>query len=247
LRRGQVKEWLVSMKDKLLVITGGSRGIGREVAALFYRSGYHIVNLSRSVCDLSFAQNIQLNLAEKHWPEGLIKRLRSVAEKSQEVCLIHNAAALENDSINTLDADTLRRVLEVNVVAPQKLNKILLPSMKAGSSILYVGSTLAEKAVPNAYSYVLSKHASAGMMKANCQDLAGLGIHTASVCPGFTDTELLRGHIGNDHSTLTNIAERSTFQRLIKPEEIAKTLLFCAENQVINGSLIHANLGQIEQ
>ena len=247
MRRGRVKEWLASMKDKLLVITGGSRGIGREVAALFYRSGYHIVNLSRSACDLPFAVNIQLNLAEKHWPEGFIKQLRSVAEKSQEVCLIHNAAALENDSINTLDADTLRQVLEVNVVAPQKLNKILLPSMKAGSSILYVGSTLAEKAVPNAYSYVLSKHAGAGMMKANCQDLAGMGIHTASVCPGFTDTEMLRGHIGNDHPTLTNIAERSTFQRLIKPEEIARTLLFCAKNQVINGSLIHANLGQIEQ
>jgi len=235
------------MKNKLLVITGASRGIGREVAALFYRSAYHVMNLSRSPCDLPFAQNIQLDLSDKYWSEVIVKQLHNAAEDSDEVCLIHSAAMLKNDSIETLDADTLRRVLEVNVVAPQKLNRILLPSMKAGSSILYVGSTLAEKAVPNAYSYVLSKHASAGMMKANCQDLAGLGIHTASVCPGFTDTEMLRGHIGNDHSTLTNIAERSTFQRLIKPEEIAKTLLFCAENQVINGSLIHANLGQIEQ
>jgi len=235
------------MKNKLLVITGASRGIGREVAALFYRSAYHVMNLSRSPCDLPFVQNIQLDLSDKHWSEVIVKQLHNAAEDSDEVCLIHSAAMLNNDSINTLDADTLRRVLEVNVVAPQKLNQILLPAMKTGSSILYVGSTLAEKAVPNAYSYVLSKHAGAGMMKANCQDLAGRGIHTASVCPGFTDTEMLRAHLGNDLSSLTRIAEHSTFQRLIKPVEIARTLLFCAENPVINGSLIHANLGQIEQ
>jgi NAD(P)-dependent dehydrogenase (short-subunit alcohol dehydrogenase family) len=132
-------------------------------------------------------------------------------------------------------------------VAPQKLNKALLAVMKPGSSILYVGSTLAEKAVPNAYSYVLSKHAGAGIMKANCQDLSGRGIHTASVCPGFTDTQMLRQRVGNDPAAVKQLTNRSAFQRLIEPEEIARTLLFCSRNPAINGALIHANLGQLEQ
>lgn len=110
--------------------------------------------------------------------------------------------------------------------------------MKAGSSLLYIGTTLAEKGVPNAYSYVLSKHAGAGMMKANCQDLAGRGIHTASVCPGFTDTEMLRAHVGNDAGVLTQLAKHSTYQRLIEPVEIAQILLFCAANPVIKGACI---------
>lgn len=234
------------MKNRLLVITGASSGIGRETAALFCHAGYRIINLSRSPCDLPSTVNLPLDLSDIKWPKDVLERLVSATEKSDEVCLIHSAAVFENDSIDTLEANLLRRVLEVNVVAPQKLNKALVPVMKPGSSILYVGSTLAEKAVPNAYSYVLSKHAGAGMMKANCQDLSGRGIHTTSVCPGFTDTKMLRDHLGDDPAEFKKIAAHSTFNRLIEPEEIARTLLFCAQSPVINGSLIHANLGQIE-
>jgi NAD(P)-dependent dehydrogenase (short-subunit alcohol dehydrogenase family) len=234
------------MKNSLLIISGASSGIGRETAALFYHAGYRIINLSRSPCDLALVLNIPIDLSKKKWPNDVLERLVSAAENSDEVCLIHSAAVFENDSIESLDADKLRRVLEVNVVAPQKLNKALVPVMKPGSSILYVGSTLAEKAIPNAYSYVLSKHAGAGMMKANCQDLSGRGIHTTSVCPGFTDTQMLRDHLGDDPVEIKKIAAHSTFNRLIEPGEIARTLLFCAQNQVINGSVIHASLGQIE-
>ena len=118
--------------------------------------------------------------------------------------------------------------------------------MQSGSSIIYVGSTLSEKAVANSFSYVTSKHAIIGSMRATCQDLAGTNIHTACVCPGFTDTDMLRTHVGESEDILTAIAEGVTFQRLLKPEEIAKTLYFCATNPAINGSVIHANLGQIE-
>ena len=135
--------------------------------------------------------------------------------------------------------------------------------MKPGSSILFVGSTLATQAVPGkhtddatsnqhnfvlllgAFSYVTSKHAMVGMMRATCQDLIGTGIHTCCVCPGFTDTEMLRTHVGNDEEILRDIAQISIFGRLIEPDEIACTLHFAASNPVINGSILHANLGQV--
>ena len=114
------------------------------------------------------------------------------------------------------------------------------------SAIIYLGSTLAEKAVANSFSYVTSKHAVIGMMRATCQDLDGTGIHTACVCPGFTDTEMLQVHLGDDEDVLAGITKLSTFGRLITPEEIAATICFAALNPVVNGSVIHANLGQIE-
>jgi NAD(P)-dependent dehydrogenase (short-subunit alcohol dehydrogenase family) len=117
--------------------------------------------------------------------------------------------------------------------------------MAPGSSILYVGSTLGEKAVPNSFSYVTSKHASIGMMRSTCQDLAGTGIHTACINPGFTDTEMLREHVPAD--VMPQIAAMSAFERLIQPEEIAQTLLFAAQSPVINGATINANLGQVER
>jgi len=83
-----------------------------------------------------------------------------------------------------------------------------------------------------------------GMMRATCQDLNGKEIHTACICPGFTDTEMLRTHLPED--AIESIAEMNVFGRLIQPEEIAASLLFAAENPVVNGSVIHANLGQVE-
>ena len=79
------------------------------------------------------------------------------------------------------------------------------------------------------------------------KDLAGRGIHTAVVSPGFTDTEMLRDHVGGNQETLDAIAGMSTQHRLIRPDEIAATIAFCIDNPVINGAVIHANLGQIER
>ena len=136
-------------------------------------------------------------------------------------------------------------MFEVNLVAPNTLNAWTLPRMRAGSSILYVGSTLSDKAVPGSFSYVTSKHAMIGMMRATCQDLAGSGIHTACVCPGFTDTEMLRTHVPAD--AMGVISGMSAFGRLIEPREIAETLWWSAHNPVINGAVLHATLGQVER
>ena len=98
----------------------------------------------------------------------------------------------------------------------------------------------------NSFSYVVSKHAQLGMMRATCQDLMGSGIHTALVCPGFTDTEMLRTHIGVDPEVENAIASLNSFDRLIEPEEIAELIRWGHHNPVINGAVLHANLGQKE-
>ena len=100
------------------------------------------------------------------------------------------------------------------------LNHHLISKLNPGSSILYVGSTLGEKAVINSFSYSISKHALIGMMRATCQDLAGTGIHTACINPGFTNTEMLREHIPQE--IMPEIAKMSSFERLIEPQEIAE-------------------------
>jgi NAD(P)-dependent dehydrogenase (short-subunit alcohol dehydrogenase family) len=67
------------------------------------------------------------------------------------------------------------------------------------------------------------------------------------ICPGFTDTEQIRAMIGGDPGTLAALTGMSAFDRLIEPEEIAETVAFAAHAPVLNGALIHANLGQRER
>lgn len=234
------------MATKVLVISGASKGIGLATAQTFLNQGYQVINLSRSTPAVEGIDHIPVDLLADNWPASVESRLAAYLKQGNEIAVIHNAGSLRKDSMDSVSAESLHEVLQVNVVASTQLNQLLLPFMGAGSSIIYVGSTLSEKAVANSCSYVLSKHAVVGLMRATCQDLAGKNIHTACVCPGFTKTEMLAAHVGNSDQVLNEIAQGVTYKRLIEPVEIAKTLLFAAQNPVINGAVLHANLGQIE-
>ena len=230
---------------KLAIITGASAGIGLAAAERFLAADYSVANLSRRRCPLTAVASIRCDLSESEGLSAAEPTLRPLLEDAEHTVLIHNAALLLNDTAQATNSETLRRVLEVNVVAINALNRLALPHMKPGSSILFVASTLAEKAVPGSFSYVVSKHAQVGMMRACCQDLAGTGIHTACLCPGFTDTEMLREHVPTD--AMDAVRGMSAFNRLIEPAEIADALLWAATSPVLNGSVIHANLGQVER
>ena len=233
-------------QHKNLIITGASRGIGLETARLFLEHGYRVINLSRSPAPLEDVLNLKVDLGQPDWDQAAAAELHALLPDKRQLVLIHNAGLLRKDSTSDLSGEALREVLQINLVAPVQLNRLLLPLMAPGSALLYVGSTLSVKVVPNTCSYSISKHALAGLMRATCQDLAGSGIHTACVCPGFTVTDMLRAHVGHDDAVLESLTERVTMGRLIDPVEIAETLYFCARHPVLNGATIQANLGQKE-
>lgn len=230
---------------KLAVITGASAGIGLATARLFLANGYRVATLSRRPCPVAGVTHLRCDLSTPSSLDAAGVALAPLFDEATRIALVHNAAHLVNDTATTTPSDRLREVLEVNVVGVNSLNRLAMPHMRPGSCILFVGSTLAEKAVPGSFSYVVSKHAQVGMMRACCQDLAGTDIHTACICPGFTDTEMLREHVPDD--AMDQVRDMSAFGRLIEPEEIAATLLWAASAPVINGSVIHANLGQVER
>jgi 3-oxoacyl-[acyl-carrier protein] reductase len=230
---------------KYLLITGGSAGIGASTAEHFLCAGYAVINLSRRPSPVAGVVHLGCDLADPDFIGTIAETLQPKLADADSITLVHNAARMASDTAADTDSRLLREVLEINLVAPNSLNRYCIPHMKPGSSIIYVGSTLSEKAVPGSYSYVVSKHAAIGMMRATCQDLAGRGVHTACICPGFTDTEMLREHVPAD--AMDMVRAMSAFNRLIEPAEIAATIFWAATQPVINGSVIHANLGQIER
>ena len=230
------------------IITGASSGIGAAAASLFIDAGFSVVNISRRPCPVTGVTDLCADLSD---PESVKELAHSLTSQIMEiqptsVCLVHNAALMLKDSATDTDDALLAEVLQINTLAINHLNRELLPLMPSGSSLLFVGSTLSEKAVKGAFSYVVSKHAQLGMMRATCQDLMGRGIHTALVCPGFTDTEMLRNHIGQDEEIIKAISAMNSFGRLVEPEEIARLIVWAHDNPVINGAVLHGNLGQVE-
>ena len=230
---------------RVLVVTGGSRGIGYAAANRFADEGFDVISLSRSKTSNDIGTHITADLSNPKWISDVGATIKEAVGKPDQLVLIHNAALLLKDNIRE-GSDKLADVFQVNVIASQQLNELLLPLMASGSSIHYVGSTLSEKAVAGSLSYVTSKHATLGLMRSNCQDLMGTGIHCTCVCPGFTDTEMLRTHVSNNPDVLTSIAGMNSFNRLADPKEVAETLFFAAKSPIMNGATLHANLGQRE-
>ena len=229
---------------KLAVITGASSGIGLAATEDLIKRDFTVVNLSRRVCPNSLVHSIQADLSKREFINDVKDELEQFAQNADAIHLIHNAARYLNDSALDTSDETLEGVLQTNILAPNALNRTLIPYMRPGSSIIVVGSTLSEKAVPGCFTYVTSKHAQVGLMRSLCQDLVGRQIHTVMICPGFTDTEMLRSHVPEE--AMESIVKNTTFGRLITPEEIAQSILWAIDNPVLNGSVIHANLGQIE-
>jgi 3-oxoacyl-[acyl-carrier protein] reductase len=236
----------ISTFMKVAIITGASVGIGAQAAQRFLDEGFTTYNLSRRACPLEGIINMACDLSSPDSIDNHCGELVKVLAGADSVALVHNACQMRKDSANDCASDSLREVLETNLVAVNSINQHLLPLMPASSSVLYIGSTLSEKAVGGSFSYVISKHALLGMMRATCQDMGNTGIHTALICPGFTDTEMLRTHLGDDPEVMQSIAGMNAFNRLIEPGEIAELIRWAHHNPVINGAVLHANLGQKE-
>jgi NAD(P)-dependent dehydrogenase (short-subunit alcohol dehydrogenase family) len=232
--------------NKVLVISGASKGIGLATAKHFSKQGFRVINMSRSPCECDGAVNLSVDLLSHTWAAETSAALLNAVGRPERLVLVHNAAMMTKETVSDIDAITLRNVLQLNVVAPAELNTLLIPNMKEGSSIIYISSTLGRKAVANTHAYVVSKHAVIGQMRATCQDLAGTMIHTAAICPGFTETEMLSEHLGANPEVYDQITASIAHRRLAQPSEIADTIWFASQSPVINGAILDANLGQIE-
>ncbi len=232
---------------KILIITGASRGIGRATCERFQQDQWQIYNLSRTPSSMAGVHNLAVDLEQIETLATACAPHLSTWKRASRLCIIHNAAGFQADTVETMAQAIMHTLFQINICAAVALNQLVLPFAPRGSSILYVGSTLSEQGSSGAATYITLKHAVVGLMRATCQDLAGRGVHTACICPGFTDTEMLQSRLGPDPSVRANIGARMSGGRLIAPAEIAEFFFFAACNPAIDGAVVHANLGQIQK
>ena len=211
----------------------------------FLADGFRVINVSRRTTSNPNIIDVPCDLSQERQISECAAGLLNDIQQASSVCLVHNAGYLSGDSAIDVDMAALKRCLAINVIAPSLLNKHLACSLPPSSSIIYIGSTLSEKATAGCFSYITSKHAVAGMMKASTQDLFGRGIHSCCICPGFTETEMLQEHIPEDDVRL-NVGANNGFGRLAEPAEIAQMIVWAHANPIINGSVLHGHLGQKE-
>jgi NAD(P)-dependent dehydrogenase (short-subunit alcohol dehydrogenase family) len=191
------------LKDKVVIVTGSSTGIGKAIATRCVEEGAKVVlnglekELGDEVLQLLGTGNAVLHI-EDITSAGAPQRLVDIAinKFGKLDAVVNNAAWVTSSNINTTDLDYLRKVLEINTVAPFALIKAALPFLSVSKgSVLNIGSVNAYSGEPNLLAYSMSKGALMTMSR-NLGDslFREYGVRVNQLNPGWvlTETETIR-------------------------------------------------------
>ena len=252
----------MSLEGRHALVTGGGRGIGAAIAAALARAGAQVMllardaeRLERAVVETGAAGFVAADVTDAVALHGA---WREAEERCGPVSiLVNNAGAAEAAPFHRSDEDLLRRMLAVNLESVFALTRLALPAMReAGDGrIVNVASTAGLKGYPYVTAYCAAKHGVIGLTRALAMETAKTGVTVNAVCPGYTDTDLVRDSADafsrrSGRSAEEYVAElaRSNPQgRLVEPQEVADAVLFLArpESRSITGQAIVVAGGEV--
>ena len=195
-----------------VLVTGGSKGIGKQIAKLYSEKGYEVDAPSRDI----------LNLADINSVKSFVNIHR---EKGYDIIINNAGCNFINDIENVADAE-IEQMMTVNLLAPVFLLRGLIPHMKANNfgRIVNIGSIWGTITKPGRSIYSATKHGIHGITATLAVELAPYNILVNTVAPGQTFTELTIKN--NTQDEIEQMEKDIPLGRLAKPEEIAKVVFF---------------------
>ncbi len=192
---------MTNLKDKVALVTGGSRGIGAAIAKRLAAEGATVaVTYSQSkakaetlVTEITRAGGSALAIKADNREAGAVEAaVQTVAEKHGRIdILVNNAGVFDAGTVTEVTTDDFDRTIDVNVKAVFLATRAAAAHMPDGGRVISIGSNLAARVPwPGMSLYVLSKSALVGFTKAVARDLGPRGITVNVVHPGSTDTDM---------------------------------------------------------
>ncbi len=216
----------LQLRDKTVVITGASSGIGRACAVLLARAGARLVLAGRRRDALEETADqagggavIEADLAVPAGRELFCERVASEAPGIG--ALIHNAGVGIHAASFETDPDLARQLMALNFLAPVEITRRLLPLMQPGGSIVAINSIAGKVPIPGMGVYSASKHALGAYADILRMETAARGIHVLSVCPGYVTTPFVQNMLQG--ASLTALPGRIRFG--ITAERCAEAVL----------------------
>jgi NAD(P)-dependent dehydrogenase (short-subunit alcohol dehydrogenase family) len=246
-------------KDKVVVVTGSSFGIGRSTAVAFARRGAKVV-LSDCVEDMGTLNAIGEFGGEAFFVKCDVSReddVRNMVAQAMarygRLDFAFNNAGIEGSPAPAADCsdENWDRILAINLKGVWLCIKHEIPEMiKAGGGVIVNNASIAGLVgFPGAPAYVASKHGVVGLTKNVALDYAKEKIRINAVCPGIIHTPMIDRYTGSDPKVMQQMVVGKPMERLGQPEEIAETVVFLCSDAAsfITGQAIAVDGGWTTQ
>jgi len=246
------------LQNKLALITGGGRGIGRAIALAFAEAGARIVVAARTREQVeAVAQEIGDNAAAVVCD---VANAASVAEMFADLkpdILVNNAGIAESAALVQTTDELWQRHLAINLSGTFYCTRAALPAMleRKWGRIINVASIAAKAGAPYIAAYAASKHGVLGLTRSVALEVATSGVTVNAICPGYVETEMVdRGveritqRTGRSAEEAVDMLKRMSPQnRLVTAEEVAALALLLAsdEGRGITGQGINIDGGTV--
>jgi 3-hydroxybutyrate dehydrogenase len=258
----------MKLSDRIALVTGGGRGIGRAIALEFAREGASIVVAARS---LDQVQSVAREIEEQFQTKALAlvcdvsdpASVEQMFEKAQEFfgrapdILVNNAGIAESAPLVKTTNDLWRRHIEINLNGTFYCTRAALPTMieRAWGRIINIASIAGKTGWPYVAAYSASKHGVLGLTRSAAMEVASKGITVNAICPGYVDTEMTSRGVENitrktklsADEAMESLKKMSPQNRIVTPEEVAALALLLAseDGRGINGQAINVDGGTL--
>lgn len=217
------------LKDRVSIITGGGRGIGRAIALRFAQEGSHVVIAARTHAEINkVVEEIALlgvsslaiptDISDPYQGENLIKK---TFEKFGRIdILVNNAGKGLNLELLNSDINDMKRVLDTNLMGIIICTKAVLPIMmkQRQGVIINISSIAGKMGMINHTAYCASKFGVIGFTESLFEEVREYNIKVSVICPGTVDTSFISRRAQLDE------------EKLIKPEDVAEVALMIASS-----------------
>ena len=224
------------LKDKTVIITGGSEGVGAATARMFAQAGANLVLVARNkknleavaaeLRDLSKVEIFAMDVADAEACVDLFKKANF--EFGRVDILVNNAGYHKRGRFDSIEPADLGQMIDVNLKAPIILSRLAIPHMRdaGGGVIINVGSLAGRTPVPFSATYAASKAGLRALTYAVDDEMRDVKIKFATVSPGPIDT----GFIMSD---IDNVSDLTMSQPMSTADEVAQVIVdLCGNKQV---------------